>query len=1060
VAIRRDAHAADAQRRDAGRDADDERSPALNTAAMTRLVLVAVAFACLAAPAAHASDPTNEPPDRGGFTRAMGMPLRVRQTAGVEYLVYRPIDGSQNGGLVNIGASRMIGNPVIGAAALGLEFYAGGHAGTFDGGGRAYFSIPALLLGLGVDQSVKDTDFILKLDLPMRRGGIVGAGSAMTLRWLPGRGQTFTAGVTFPFGDRDIGHTRARQDHVQMDDREPERRGTVDIRGKDRDLCVILDSLRVRARWVARMTQPFAEHDGGDAREAMAPHIASLRAHMAEVDAAFPHGHTANEEIRVYHETLDRAFSIAESGTNLGAGESTELGRRISANARRILLDDILFPYDALLGQLKKPDTVSGLVAVAQTDFARWLALSQGVDLARGQQVLFVFQTLCDQMEQNREELRERWGDARYVWIPLQYGLTPGECDTQGELDGIIERATQQQFTAGNRIEYVINEEFQYEVAHAVRAAEDYLVVWIHDVSGVNHHGKPDAIGYELTRNFLIALTERVRAYDRTGKLPAYFIFLDQHYYEETKGWLWLKMLHDPLNQRVILKGKFEPWEVELARLQNDLRKAVDESFTLQIEKSQFGESWLQNRLRVQVNVTNPVDPSFQSTKVLGKLPISDNHMRDHRKIIFYDVTEDDPYRGEVIFTGMGIGEHYTGSTWEDRALIVQGPAALATKDAARFLLKTQGFSDEEIPFALRPKPKPPSYDAAVAAEVASRRDYDTGRALELHNETGFTPKPLNVAKAVLYSLMPAGSVMKVPDSLWQSYLYASLMAGSALRGCRVLVIAPSLSAAPSYGAPQMARANGLMRRLVIFGHDMDDYMVREGGLLRVGLYTSRLGVGDIEGRMNQIGRTSRPWQRRVFRFDASVDSVARNAGVILDSLHYSPAYLIVKDAREHPKLHLKANFFASPLVWDQLMARPEWGGILVEYIDYLAGQQASHSAKAREAASGFRPLPKELRHHMAQLLDAFYATLSDEQRGTMISYLTVGSVNMDYRSMAMNGEVMVTISGIESLVGVIDFILLSGLCEWPESPEEVDKLIPPPGWLMRNLSEFAKITL
>jgi hypothetical protein len=236
--------------------------------------------------------------------------------------------------------------------------------------------------------------------------------------------------------------------------------------------------------------------------------------------------------------------------------------------------------------------------------------------------------------------------------------------------------------------------------------------------------------------------------------------------------------------------------------------------------------------------------------------------------------------------------------------------------------------------------------------------------------------------------------------------------------------------------------------------------MLREGGILRVGLYASRLAVGDIEGRMNQIVKTFQPWHGRVFRFDPGVESVARNAGTILDSLHYSPAYLTMKDARERPKLHLKANFFASPLVWDQLMTRPEWGSILEEYIDYLAGQQASHGSREREAAPGFRPIPKALKDHMAQLLDAFYATLSDEQRATMISYLTLGSANMDYRSMTMNGEVMVTISGIESLVGVIDFVLLSGLCEWPESPEEVDRLLPPPGWLMRNLSEFVKISL
>ena len=1028
---------------------------------MARLLPGVLAFACFAASAAHATDPTSQPPDRGGFTRTMGMPLRVRQTGGLEYLVYRPAENPDNGGLVNIGAQQIIGNPVVGLAGLGLELYVGGRARDFDGGARAYFTIPALLLGLGVDKNFEshETDFILKLDLPMRRGGIVGAGSAMTLRWLPTRAQTFTVGVTFPFGDRDMGRTRPQRDHVEMDDREPERVGTAGARAMNHGLSATLDTLRVRARWIARVTQPFVEYPGGNARAAMAPHIASLRAHMVAVDALFPNGHTANEEIRVYHETLVRAFSIAESGTDIGVGEGTERGRHIGENARRILLDDVLFPYNALLGQMKKPDTLSGLIAVAQTDFARWLSLS-GMDLANGPQVLSVFQNLCDLMEQNRADLRKRWGDSRYVWLPLQYGLTPGECDTQDELDAVIERATEQRFTAGNRINYVINEEFQHEMGRAVLAADDYLVIWIHDVSGVNHSGKPDAIGYELVRSFLLALTERVRGYDGTGKLPSYFIFIDQHYFEKYKSRMWLRVLEDPLSHRVKLSGKYEPWEVELARLQDELQKAVKGSFTLQIEASQFGEKWLHNRIRVQVSVTNPVDPSFHSTKVIGKLPVSDNQMRDHRKIIFYDVTEDDPYRGEVIFTGMGIGEHYTGWNWEDRALIVQGPAALATKDAARSLLKTQGFSDDEIPFPLRAKPKPPSYDATVAAEVASRRDYDSGRALELHNETGFTPKPLNVAKAVLYSLMPPGSVMKVPDSLWQSYQYASLMAGSALRGCRVLVIAPSLAAAPSNGAPQMARANGLMKRLVIFGHDMDDYMMREGGIFRVGLYASQQGVGDIEGRMHQIARPLGPWHERVYHFDASVDSVAENAGAILDRLHYSPAYLTLKDIHERPKLHLKANFFASPLVWDKLMARPEWGSILAEYIDYLAGQPASPGSTEPEAAPGFRPLPKELVLHMQTLLDAFYATVPEEQRGAVIAYLTLGSANMDYRSMTMNGEVMVTVSGIRSLVGVIDFVLLSGLCEWPESPEEVDKWIPPPGWLMRNLSEFVKISL
>jgi phosphatidylserine/phosphatidylglycerophosphate/cardiolipin synthase-like enzyme len=65
--------------------------------------------------------------------------------------------------------------------------------------------------------------------------------------------------------------------------------------------------------------------------------------------------------------------------------------------------------------------------------------------------------------------------------------------------------------------------------------------------------------------------------------------------------------------------------------------------------------------------------------------------MRDHRKIVLYDVSEQDPGRGQAIYTGMGVGEHYTGSTWEDRAILVRGPALVALKDATREALLKSG---------------------------------------------------------------------------------------------------------------------------------------------------------------------------------------------------------------------------------------------------------------------------------------------------------------------------------------------------------------------------------
>lgn len=1031
---------------------------------MFRPLALAIVACLLAAPAARSQE-ADRPPDQGGFTHQMGIPSLMRALVGAEYQTYRPAGPHELGGLLNIGGMRYEGHPIVGVGGLGAEIYAGGRAHQGDFGARGYFLIPTMRVGGGIDYNAvsHEKDFILKMDFPLRRGGIVGGGSAMTLRWLPARDQTFTVGLSLPIGDDEAGRTRAQADYVRMDARRPRLlANTLPDAGDPIPWQPTLDFLVERAHWIAELTQPFAEYGGADATVAMAPRIKLLREHMAAKDDAFPNGHTLNEEIRVYHESLDRAFSMVDSGAVMPVGQSTARGRRIAAEARRILLDDVIFRYNYLIGQVKKKDTLSGMVAVAQANFARELFASDTLDRKRMAGHLRVFQSLCAAMEENRAALSRRWGSSRYVWLPLQYGLTPQEHDTQSELDGILERATRRDFTSGNRVWYIVNEEFQSEVDRSVHAAEDYHVLWIHDVPGF-YHKKPDAIAYGHVCNYLSALTEKVRAYDRTGKLPEYFIFLDQHFFEATKGRLWMSLLEDPMRHHLRLPKPFAAWEAEIARLQAELRKAVNESVVLQAETSQYGDAWAYGRVRVHVNITNPADFSFYSTHVMGKLPVSDNHMRDHRKLVFYDVSEDDPYRGMVMFTGMGLGEHYSGSTWEDRALMLVGPAALETKNAARFLLQTQGFRDDQIPFPLRARPKPATYDAAVKAEVGAAPIYASGRVVELHNETGFTPKPLNVAKGVLYSLMPPGSIVKVPDSLWQSYLYASLMAGSALRGCRSLIIAPSLRAAPSSGAPQMARANGLMKRIVVFGNAMDDYMEPEGGILRAGLYAPQQGIGDIAGRMRQAvshGKSGKKsWKPRVYRLNPAVETVALNAGKELAEMGYRPAYLVAKDSLLSPKLHMKANFFASARVWDDLMSRPEWAGLLEDYIRYLAMQQGAPAQGGSESRD-VRAVPPELKRKLKGLLNDYLAGLTPDQRREIICYMTVGSANMDPRSLVLNGEVMVTIGGMASLEGVIDFMLIAGLCEWPGTPEGVDALIPAPSGLMRRLSSFVKIAL
>jgi hypothetical protein len=733
----------------------------------------------------------------------------------------------------------------------------------------------------------------------------------------------------------------------------------------------------------------------------------------------------------------------------------------MSVKARAILLDEVLAPYHYLLGQRKKNDSLISMIAIAQTEFANWVLSDAKLIDHYARQVFYVFQTLCDVMEENRALLRDRWEDSRFVWLPLQYALTPDQHDSQAELNDLIAKSAQQPFTEENRVWYVINEQFQWEMIRSVRQAEDYHVLWIHDFRGLNGEGKPDAVAYAQTLNYLEAMIERVSAYDETGKLPQYFILLDQHYFEINKARLWLRLLSEPLDYEMNLPKGFEEWGQRLKETQDRLRQAVSESMLLQVAESQYGEKWLKNRIKVHVNITNPADPSFFSWHSVGIVPIPDNMMRDHRKIAFYDITEEDPFRGMAMFTGMGIGEHYVGANWEDRAIMIQGPGALAVKDAARGLLMAHGYEPEEMPYPLREMIKPVNYGQMLATEHQTRNpDWlnNRGSVMQLHTETGFHNKPINAAKAVLYSLMPPGSVLKVPDSLWQSYIYASLLAGSAQRGCQVLVIAPTKDSAPSGAAPTLARAHGLMGRLIVFSNEMNDILTESGGLLKVGLYAPKQGVGDIAGRFKQAAETRPAWARKVHPENPRANAELKNVEALLESLGYSVNYLSDDAAEVKPKIHLKANFFASGIAWKKLMVRPELAGILRSYIEYLAWQVAP--ADSTGQAPNVRDYPEDLMAGWVELIHGLSDDLTPAERDELIYYFSVGSVNMDYRSMVMDGEVMVLLGGWQSLYGFMDFMLLPGLCEWLETTEELDALLPPPSGFIRGMAGFMKLTL
>lgn len=986
-----------------------------------------------AAPAAAQTESTRDrPPSQGGEVYQLGMPPVWKGQAGGTSGGYRP--GTSAGELtlqLQAGIFRDLGSPVMGIAALGVEAY-GGLRGDdeLDGGARALFSIPSIHFTTGADYNVRDAAFswLLRLELPIRRGGIFGGGSQLRLDYLPSFDHTFALGVSVPLWGRNIGETRPQRDAVELGSSRAQ--GAVAGHlppGVEEALANVLHG----GLWIAELSMPLTDR-GGPGGAGYAADLERIRGHVTRVDARFPGGHTLLEEIRVFHHELDRAFVLAARA----AGASRELGLRAAAAGRRALLEHVLLPYDRLLGQRKKGDGLDPFLAVASAAFGRWLIAESGLDHAGRAPLQQVFDRLGEVARRVHALQRSRWEDNRHVWLPLQLALRAEDHDEQQELVSLIEMATGGNFTQGNESHYLFNEAFQHAFLHSVHEAEDYHVLWIHDYRGLDDAGDPDAVGFRQTvHGYLTALADRVERYDRTGKLTSYFLFLDQHYFEIHGSRIYLRVLLDPMEAKLDLPAGYEAWEAELAAAQARLRRAVAGSRQLQTELRQYGASWLRQRLRVHVSVTNPADTSFVSLGVTNFIPMPDNAMRDHRKIIFFDVTEEDPHRGLAMFTGAGIGEHYAGPGWEDRALVIRGPAALAAKDAARELLLKQGFRPHEIPFPLRERERTAGRGER-AGSVANH-----GAALQLHNQTGFGDKPINVEKAILYSLMPGGSLLVLPDSLWLSHVYASLLAGSALRGCDVLIIAPTLRSAPSAEGPTRARMHGLLSAVIGLQRALSAEIAATGGGLHVGLYAPRAGVDDLAARARQARALDVPWLRALFPPNPAIDAA-------LDGVPGARVDAPARDAGT--KLHVKANLFVTGQAWRELMSLPEWGRVIRE------------SLRHGEADGGDDPdtASPDLLEALHELATAMEARLPGEaERRRSMAFFTFGSANLNDRSMVMDGEVQVTLAGWSTLAGVTDFVLLVRLCEWIDTQEELDALLPPPGWFNRGLGDWFRLS-
>lgn len=1024
--------------------------------------------------ATHQADAQARRPDEGGTTTSLGQPLRWQPFVGGVTGVQSGPDERAAVTEVRLGAYTELVNRVLGIAGLHAELYGGSLDTRSTGGARLRIASPFLRIAAGTDYNFGTERWRPHVSFlqPVRRGGLFRDGTVLRVDLFGGAEPAFMAGFETPIRRRaPIGKTRARRDYVPLRADPPPVSMPVATHPR---VQAVMTTVRAAARNVRWLTVPWLDHTGagGDASDrAVVARLETLRARLAAIggDAAIP---AVERETRRLHDALDHAFSLAvalgeeEAGgrDRVGDGASdgadrrlpdapTPVGIRVADEARRVLLDEVLLPYDRLLGQDKQDDTLAPFIVLARGAFLRWLHVASGVPRVAVPHTLAVFAELLELVDAARADATREWGSARYAWLPLQFALRPEAHDSQGELDALLERATGERFHEGNEVSYVINEQFQWQLNRTIRDAQDYHILWIHDVRGYDAKGDPDEMSFRhVLHSYLATMTERIRAYDRTGRFPTYFILLDQFFYEQRKSRLWMTLLEDPLHHRVRLPRGFEAWEDSLQAAQGALRSAVEGSALLTAQRRQYGEAWLRNLVKVHVSITNVADPTFWSWRLATAFPVPDTWMRDHRKIVLYDVTEADPYRGEALLTGAGVGEHYANLSWEDRSLLLRGPAALALKDAARALLERQGIAGDRLPAALLPQPMAEDY----AARVATRADGGPRllRAAILQNGTGFDTKDINVAKAILYTLMPPGSVIKIPDSLWNGTFWGSALLGCALRGGRVLVITPAFVNAPARSFGSLIRSRELLWRLLTASQVLGGELERHGGLLKAGLFNSELPVTNIPAKVLGVRNTLQrhTWLGALFDFPPSVYTgletlaaeYAAMAGPAPDTSDF--------ESRTNPQLHMKANFIASREAW-RVMAREEWVGFTRQYVPRRMTQVAARGT----AVQSFGAHPDPLIDVGTDVVQRWYDDLPPAERDRVIFLTLLGSANQNDRSFVSDGEVVVALSNWPAVIPYLDLLSIIGQSRWVETTEELDALLPPRGAILTRVSHWFK---
>jgi hypothetical protein len=345
----------------------------------------------------------------------------------------------------------------------------------------------------------------------------------------------------------------------------------------------------------------------------------------------------------------------------------------------------------------------------------------------------------------------------------------------------------------------------------------------------------------------------------------------------------------------------------------------------------------------------------------------------------------------------------------------------------------SQGFGEDEVPECLRPVEYPDNYDELC--RDLKERGWKTPVSIVM-NETGYGSKKATVLKAAIYNLAPRGSVLFSYDSLWISKFWSGMFISAALRGARAFPVGPTAENAPSHATPTLFFLRQNLETMLQAREFFGDQIEEAGGMLRVGVYKQAAPINDIKKRLVAFnrGRGSNDFMQDLFQFHPTVEKPLDGFGTKFEEVS-----LVELQIRPRPFLHLKTQMFCTKEALE-VMKMPHWGRILK---NHMIIREKQLRGIANEGLTPDILLIGDEGPGLIESLERHLAQESSEAVDRAIMTFTIGSHNQNPRSMTLDGEVLVAVSGYDSLVSMIDFIFILGITSWPKNGEEFNALYP-----------------